>query len=270
MGLFGFGKKKEPKKGKNFRLKAHEIRDVAKGHGGCIASDRITVDGLKVGYMYREEPLNSQDSGWRFLSGEESQEYLDNPAHHEIYEVNTIANYDPDIIPFLAAPAGSSFTRESQDAKLLPPDSPPSPPLSEEPVPRQLTKEWSLQLDPRFKRRTEDGALVFWAPGRTIWITVWDAKAGESADQRLAWIKKEANPAPIERFEPPHETLRRFAYLLMESDDEKGARWALYATTVSPIGSHIWLSFYFDQKDDLEWARQTWESLEFRSESAPT
>ena len=39
---------------------------------GCLVSDRITKDGCKVGYMYREEPDDSApDSGWRFMAGDE-------------------------------------------------------------------------------------------------------------------------------------------------------------------------------------------------------
>ncbi len=42
---------------------------------GCIATDRITVDGLPVGYMYREKPeegnpFEGYDSGWRFTAGD--------------------------------------------------------------------------------------------------------------------------------------------------------------------------------------------------------
>ncbi len=34
---------------------------------GCIVSDRITKEGFKVGYMYREAPdEDNPDSGWRF------------------------------------------------------------------------------------------------------------------------------------------------------------------------------------------------------------
>ena len=40
---------------KQFRLAAAEIKPLATGHGGCIATDRITVNGRRVGYMYREE-----------------------------------------------------------------------------------------------------------------------------------------------------------------------------------------------------------------------
>lgn len=98
---------------KNFKLKAEQIKALAKGYGGCIATDMITVEGKLVGYMYREEPSDPQDSGWCFMSGLESQEYMDVPSNHEIYDVNTIANYDPDIIPFLNAPIGSAFERNS-------------------------------------------------------------------------------------------------------------------------------------------------------------
>lgn len=63
--------------------------------------------------MYREEPDFDVDSGWRFLAGVESQEYLDDPKNMAIYDVNTIANYDPEIIPFLHAPIGSAFERDA-------------------------------------------------------------------------------------------------------------------------------------------------------------
>ena len=59
---------------KQFRIPAHEIEPVAVGFGSCFASDRITVDGMKVGYLYREPPDNSDDSGWRFFAGDESEE----------------------------------------------------------------------------------------------------------------------------------------------------------------------------------------------------
>ena len=68
----------------------------------------------------------------------------------------------------------------------------------------------------------------------------------------------------MQRFEPPHETLKRFAYLLMESDDEKGARWGLYTTTVAPTGGHLWMSIYVGFKEDLDWALRTWDSVVFR------
>jgi hypothetical protein len=52
---------------KNFKLKASEIIDLVPAMGGCMATDKLTVEGMKVGYMYREEPDSEFDSGWRFF-----------------------------------------------------------------------------------------------------------------------------------------------------------------------------------------------------------
>jgi len=96
---------------KKFKLSADEIVPIATGYGGCFATDHITVDGKKVGYMYREESDRPEDSGWRFFSADETQAYVDDPENTMIYDVNTIANYDRAIVPFLDAPPGSRFGR---------------------------------------------------------------------------------------------------------------------------------------------------------------
>ncbi len=96
---------------KEFRLKAEDIKPLTEGRGSCFATDMITVQGKLVNFMYREEPDNALDSGWRFMCGLESQDYMDDPSNLAIYDVNTIANYDPSIIPFLDAPANSVFER---------------------------------------------------------------------------------------------------------------------------------------------------------------
>ena len=82
------------------------------GPDGCYATDKITVDGCKVGFMYREKPDNKLDSGWRFLAGDESEEYMNDINNMDIFCLNTICNYDPDIIEFLESPVGSVFYRD--------------------------------------------------------------------------------------------------------------------------------------------------------------
>jgi len=96
---------------KKFKIPGHQIKRLIPNMGACFASDRITVDGAPVGYMYREQPDNGIDSGWRFFAGDEPEEYIDHPDNLAIYDVNTICNYDPAIIPFLDAPVDSSFSR---------------------------------------------------------------------------------------------------------------------------------------------------------------
>lgn len=116
---------------KRFALSRSQIRPIAKGYGSCIATDQITVEGKRVGFMYRAPPGAPPDSGWRFFSGEESQDYVDDPNNLAIYNVNTIANYDESIIPLLSAPIGSAFGRDVDgefQREPLPddPDAPPS------------------------------------------------------------------------------------------------------------------------------------------------
>lgn len=96
---------------KNFKLRAEEIIELIPPMGGGMATDKITVDGLKVGFMYREEPSYESDSGWIFLSGTETQEYIDDADNTMIYSVNTIANYDAAIIPYLHFPVGTNLER---------------------------------------------------------------------------------------------------------------------------------------------------------------
>lgn len=82
---------------------------------GCFATDRIMVDGCAVGYMYREEPNpNMPDSGWRFFAGDESDEYANNPENVGIYALNTLCNYDPDIMPLLHGSYGTAYFRDEK------------------------------------------------------------------------------------------------------------------------------------------------------------
>ncbi len=109
--------------GKQFALRAEQIERLVEEQGSCYATDMITVVGKKVGYMYREAPDNELDSGWRFFSGGETQEYLDDPQNLSLYDVNTIANYDREIVPLLDEPVGRAFGRDAQ-GKLRPVGSP--------------------------------------------------------------------------------------------------------------------------------------------------
>ena len=105
---------------KKFYLSKEQIQPLATGYGACIATDMITVEGKAVGYMVREfpHPEHPEDSGWFFSCGEESQDYMDDADHHAIYDVNTIANYCPKIIPLLNAPPQSAFARNPATGKL--------------------------------------------------------------------------------------------------------------------------------------------------------
>jgi len=78
----------------------------------CFATDMVMQDGRPVSYMYREEPDSAEDSGWRFFSGHESQDYVDDPANTKVYPVAFVAQSTPEIIPHLLAETGSQFERD--------------------------------------------------------------------------------------------------------------------------------------------------------------
>ncbi|MCB9232472.1 MAG: DUF2185 domain-containing protein [Bacteroidia bacterium] len=86
-----------------------DIKELIPEMGFGIATDYVSHGGYKIMFMYREKPMDGMDSGWRFLSGEEDDEYMDNPRNSGLYDVNTLANLDPTIIPHLEAPVGSEF-----------------------------------------------------------------------------------------------------------------------------------------------------------------
>jgi hypothetical protein len=96
---------------KKYKLAADEIKPLLAQTGTCIATDRITVEGMVVRFMYREDPIGATDTGWRFLSGFESDAYMEQAGHQGQHALNTLANYDPSIIAHLDAPIGSAFEK---------------------------------------------------------------------------------------------------------------------------------------------------------------
>lgn len=117
--------------GKHYKIPPYELRRLFTdwdGPEGCLATDEITVNGRPVGYMYREEPSPTMpDSGWRFFAGDESDEYVNDAdgSHIELYSLNTICNYSPDIIPLLHAPVGTAYFRKNgvlQEEDFTPPE----------------------------------------------------------------------------------------------------------------------------------------------------
>ena len=82
------------------------------------SSTVIAVSYTHLGWCYREKPDGQYpDSGWRFFSGEESDEYTNDVNNVGVYSLNTICNYDPDILPLLTAPYGTAYAR-GEDGKF--------------------------------------------------------------------------------------------------------------------------------------------------------
>ena len=97
-----------------FHIKRNLLKDW-KGSRNCFATNRIIIDGKKIGFMYRDIPKEGQDdSGWRFTAGDESSSYMADERNFGLYDLNLLCNYDPDIISFLNAPYGKAYYRDEQ------------------------------------------------------------------------------------------------------------------------------------------------------------
>ncbi len=96
---------------KNFKLKKEYIIRLVQSVGTCLATDKITVDGMPVGYMYRDYPVDDMDSGWRFIAGVENEDYMNNPENLEKFDINEIANYDRAIVNYINLPYETKLQR---------------------------------------------------------------------------------------------------------------------------------------------------------------
>jgi hypothetical protein len=79
--------------------------------GACIVTDPISIDACEIGYMYREITERDGDTGWRFFSGDESQDYINNLNNSNVFSIIKLANYEPCILAYLDTPAPCEFER---------------------------------------------------------------------------------------------------------------------------------------------------------------
>lgn len=85
----------------------------------CFVTNRILNDGARVGYLYREEPDNDRDSGWRFTANDESDEYMDDSKNISFVSVGAVLSRDESFIHLLDAPEGSSFAWDARTQSFV-------------------------------------------------------------------------------------------------------------------------------------------------------
>jgi hypothetical protein len=111
-----------------------------------------------------------------------------------------------------------------------------------------LTPEWSIDLPEQFARRVEDGSLVLWRPGLTIWLAAWGNDRNESRSHRLSWIKEDASPRRFDERESDSGGITRLAYRLRD-DNEDGTVESLNGCILDDTG-HLQIAIYFDNPAD--------------------
>lgn len=95
-----------------------EIKSMRTLMNQCaLVSRRIVEEGWKVGFMYRSEPNNPADSGWRFLAGNEDEHYNSDVENILLMSLGKVCHdLDRDVYKYMSAPVGSEFIRISETA----------------------------------------------------------------------------------------------------------------------------------------------------------
>ncbi len=80
----------------------------------CFVTNNILYDGQPVGYLYREEPDNNDDSGWRFTTGNETDEYMDNSDNLSFVSLGAVLREDDSCLLLLEREAGVAFVKDDK------------------------------------------------------------------------------------------------------------------------------------------------------------
>jgi hypothetical protein len=83
--------------------------------GICMITRHILDEVHPVGFMYREEPEEELDSGWRFLSGLEDDDYMEQEENSVIVDVDLVLVLEPLVKKYLHLPYGSELERNGNE-----------------------------------------------------------------------------------------------------------------------------------------------------------
>ena len=86
----------------------------------CFVTRRVLDDGCPVGYVYREEPDDEEDSGWRLTANDESDDYMDDAENLAYVSLGVVLNLDDTFIELLDEPAGAAYVRNPETGQFEP------------------------------------------------------------------------------------------------------------------------------------------------------
>jgi hypothetical protein len=98
-------------------IKKGSPRWIDCGEKKAMASELCFSEGECVRFMYREEPDNDDDSGWRLFSGKESDDYANDPKNIRLPNVGYLVDWDPTLLSPLKNGVGAVFERTEKNQK---------------------------------------------------------------------------------------------------------------------------------------------------------
>ncbi|HEU0032795.1 MAG TPA: hypothetical protein VFQ53_19320 [Kofleriaceae bacterium] len=113
----------------------------------------------------------------------------------------------------------------------------------------QLTDQWMVELPSQFARRIEEGSLVLWRPGLTIWLDAWGNDHRSSRTARLREIRSNVSERATDVEETAGPKLSRLTYRLRDTSPD-GEVDSIYNFVFSDAG-HLQMAIYFDDPADV-------------------
>lgn len=82
------------------RFRANPRRGPANSDQAAWFSPRV-IEGERPRWIFRSDPINEFDSGWAFIEGSESDEWLNEEGHCVMQHLGHIVEQWPDLTPVL-------------------------------------------------------------------------------------------------------------------------------------------------------------------------
>lgn len=85
----------------------------------CFVNNQILYEQESINYLYRE-PMEDdyegeyEDSGWRLMTGKETNEYMDNPDNFSFVSLGAVLSIDDSIIEILESEIGTAYKRNDE------------------------------------------------------------------------------------------------------------------------------------------------------------
>jgi len=75
----------------------------------CLVTNRILKDGAPVRYLYREQPIQADDSGWRITAGDETDEYMEDIENSTCVSLGAVLSVDDSFRDLLGSAAPCAY-----------------------------------------------------------------------------------------------------------------------------------------------------------------
>ncbi len=101
-------------------LEMTEPNLVDQYYNRCLVTNKVLYENAPINYLYREEPMENDDkrdyvdTGWRILSGDETDEYMDDSENISLVSLGAVLSRDDSFIEVLESEIGTCFERNEE------------------------------------------------------------------------------------------------------------------------------------------------------------